>query len=236
MQEIQSYLDSTYLNKTEKTDFEFIKNFVLEAIEHDFKLVMIRPEIVSFARNIIDSCSATTLVGTVIDFPFGNASLDDKLKEAKKAIADGANELDFVANYNLFKQGEIDFIEQEVLSCTKYCLFENKTIKWIIESAALSDKEIISICNLIKNIVVSNFSKDDFNKVFLKSSTGFYATENNLSNGATKHVIKIMVENSFPLPVKASGGVRSAKDAIEMLNLGVNRIGTSSALKIINEV
>ena len=234
MQEIQSYLDSTYLNKTEKTDFELIKNFVLEAIEHDFKLVMIRPEVVSFARNIIDSCSATTLVGTVIDFPFGNASLDDKIKEAKKAIADGANELDFVANYNLFKQGKIDFIEQEVFSCTKYCLLENKTIKWIIEIAALSNFQIKNICMLIRDTVLANFEESDYNKVFIKSSTGFYVTQNNLPNGATKPAIKLMVENGLPLLIKASGGIRSLKDVVEMIDLGVSRVGTSSALKIIN--
>ena len=68
--------------------------------------------------------------------------------------------------------------------------------------------------------------------VFVKSSTGFYPTENGAPNGATVPAIKLMIENSFPLPVKAAGGVRTYEEAVEMIKIGVKRIGTSSALAI----
>ena len=82
---------------------------------------------------------------------------------------------------------------------------------------------------LIKNIVISNFQEVNFSSVFVKSSTGFYKTANNLPNGATIPSIILMLENATPLPVKAAGGVRTFEEAVEMVKLGVKRIGTSGA-------
>ena len=107
-------------------------------------------------------------------------------------------------------------------------------VKWIIEVAALNEKEIIQLSSLIKNVVVSNFEQELFSTVFVKSSTGFYKTENNLPNGATVPAIKMMLENASPLPVKAAGGVRTYDEAVEMIQLGVKRIGTSGAKMIAN--
>ena len=101
-----------------------------------------------------------------------------------------------------------------------------------IEVAALNDKEIIQLSALIKNIVIANFKEQQYESVFVKSSTGFYKTEDGKPNGATVPGIKLMLENSFPLPVKAAGGVRTYEEAIEMIALGVKRIGTSSAKAI----
>jgi deoxyribose-phosphate aldolase len=81
---------------------------------------------------------------------------------------------------------------------------------------------------------MANFKEDCYSNVFVKSSTGFYATENNKPNGATKHTIIIMLENASPLPVKAAGGVRTYEEAEEMIRLGVKRIGTSAAKTIAN--
>lgn len=87
---------------------------------------------------------------------------------------------------------------------------------------------------MIKNIVISNFKEDDYASVFVKSSTGFYETQNGEPNGATIPAIIMMLENASPLPVKAAGGVKSYQKAIEMIRLGVKRIGTSSAKAIAN--
>ena len=70
--------------------------------------------------------------------------------------------------------------------------------------------------------------------VFVKSSTGFYVTENGLPNGATKESIIMMLENAYPLSVKAAGGVRTFEEAVAMIRLGVKRIGTSAAKSIAN--
>jgi deoxyribose-phosphate aldolase len=237
---IKQYLDSTYLKTaeqaglSEKENALVVKGFIQEAIEEHFKLIMIRPNMVSLAKKMIVEANSVVSIGTVIDFPEGKSSLENKLSEALQAIHDGADDLDFVCNYEAFKRGEIALVKEEILKCTQLGLDNNKVVKWIIEVAALSDKEIIQLSSLIKNVIVSNFKQELFASVFVKSSTGFYKTENNLPNGATIPSILMMLENASPLPVKAAGGVRTYEEAVEMIQLGVKRIGTSGAKSIAN--
>ncbi len=120
------------------------------------------------------------------------------------------------------------------MECTRFGLENNKVVKWIIEIAALNDHEIVQLSALVKNIVLSNFEETCYTRVFVKSSTGFYKTRDGIPNGATLSGIKLMLENSFPLPVKAAGGVRTIEEAEQMISLGVKRIGTSSAFEIVN--
>ncbi|TDO97787.1 deoxyribose-phosphate aldolase [Flavobacterium sp. 245] len=237
---IKQYLDSTYLKTASQAGLSeaendiVVKNAINEAIAEGFKLIMIRPENVSLAKKMILKANAALLVGTVIDFPEGKSDLETKIKEANEAIENGADDLDFVCNYEAFKNGDTVLVKNEILIGTQIGLAHNKTVKWIIETAALTDKEIIQLSALIKNVVISNFKEDDYASVFVKSSTGFFKTEDNLPNGANVPVIIIMLENASPLPVKAAGGVRSYEDAIEMIRLGVKRIGTSAAKAIAN--
>jgi len=236
--DIKQYLDSTYLKTPEQagiSDSEnetIVKSFIKEAIEENFKLIMIRPDMVSIAKEMISEAKSKVLVGTVIGFPEGTYSLESKLEEAKKAIIDGADDLDFVCNYEAFKNGELDLVKEEILKGTQLGISNHKTVKWIIEAAALDNQQIMHLSCLIKNTIISNFSEDTFNSVFVKSSTGFYKTENNLPNGATVENITMMLENASPLPIKAAGGVKTLKEAEEMIRLGVKRIGTSSAKAI----
>ena len=238
--DIKQYLDSTYLKTAEQagvTDEENIliaQELIQEAIEENFKLIMIRPNRVALAKAMILKAKSTVQVGTVIDIPKGKSEVEEKLKEAVQAIHDGADDLDFVCNYEAFKKGDIDLVKKEVLQCTQLGLANKKVVKWIIEVAALADKEIIQLSSLIKNVIVSNFEQELFSRVFVKSSTGFYKTQNDLPNGATVPAIKMMLENASPLPVKAAGGVRTYGEAIEMIEMGVKRIGTSGAKMIAN--
>jgi deoxyribose-phosphate aldolase len=235
---IKSYLDSTYLktaeqaNVSENENTALIQNFVQETIDEKFKLVMIRPDKVALAKKLIDSQDSKVLIGTVIGFPEGTNTIEEKVLEAKQAIKDGADELDFVVNFEAFKLGDIDLVKKEVLQGTQLALQHNKTIKWIIEIAALNGAQIIQLTSLIKNVVVANFKENEFENVFVKSSTGFYKTLNDLPNGATFPAIIAMLENAFPLSVKASGGIKTKEEALEMIKLGVKRIGTSSAKAI----
>ena len=238
--DIKQYLDSTYLKTpeqsglTEAENTTIAKEFIQEAIDENFKLIMIRPNIVSIARKMITEVNSPVQIGTVIDFPQGKAGLEAKLAEAKQAIADGADDLDFVCNYEAFKEGKVDLVKEEILQCTQLGLANNKVVKWIIEVAALTDKQIVQLSALIKNLVITNFKEENYASVFVKSSTGFYKTENNLPNGATVPTIVLMLENASPLPVKAAGGVRTYEEAVEMIRLGVKRIGTSGAKAIAN--
>ena len=235
---IKHYLDSTYLktaaqaNLSEKENTEVVANCIQEAIDNDFKLIMIRPDKVALAKKMIQDAKSKVTIGTVIDFPLGNGTLEDKLVEAKQAIENGADDLDFVVDYEAFKRGEVDAVKEQVLQGTKLGLAHNKIVKWIIEVAALDNHQIVQLSTLIKNAVIANFTEKEYDKVFVKSSTGFYKTPEGIPNGATVPTIKLMLENSFPLPVKAAGGVRTYEEAVEMVQLGVKRIGTSAAKAI----
>lgn len=238
--DVRQYLDSTYLKTAKQAGLSKAENsivtkkFIKEAIDEYFKLIMIRPYMVSIAKEMIAGANSNLQIGTVIDFPKGESGVDEKLSEAIQAIEDGADDLDFVCNYEAFKNGDIDLVKDEVLKCTQLGLENNKVVKWIIEVAALDDKEIIQLSALIKNVVLSNFKEECYSSVFVKSSTGFYETENNLPNGATISAIIMMLENASPLLVKAAGGIRTYEAAVEMIRLGVKRIGTSEAKAIVN--
>jgi len=237
---VKQYLDSTYLKTasqaglSEAENLIVVKNAISEAISENFKLIMIRSEYVSLAKEMILKANSALLVGTVIDFPEGNSDIETKIEEANAAIENGADDLDFVCDYEAFKNGNLALVKQEILLCTQIGLAHNKTVKWIIEVAALTDKEIIQLSALIKNIVISNFKEENYASVFVKSSTGFFKTENDLPNGATIPTIIMMLENASPLPIKAAGGVRTYNEAIEMIRLGVKRIGTSAAKTIVD--
>ncbi|MNR11918.1 Deoxyribose-phosphate aldolase 1 [compost metagenome] len=219
---------------TESESVLVAKEFIQEAIDERFKLIMIRPDRVALAKKMITEANSNVQIGTVVDFPEGKSSLEEKFKEANQAIKDGADDLDFVCNYEAFKNGEVDLVKDEILKCTQLGLDNHKVVKWIIEVAALNASQIMQLSSLIKNLVITNFEEESYSYVFVKSSTGFYKTENNLPNGATVPTIILMLENASPLPVKAAGGVRTYEEAVEMIKLGVKRIGTSGAKAIAN--
>tara|TARA_B100000795_G_C22779514_1_gene431590 strand:- start:669 stop:1415 length:747 start_codon:yes stop_codon:yes gene_type:complete len=235
---INKFLDATYLktaaqaNITEEENQQKVIDLINEAILYDYKLVMIRVKYISLAKKMLSASKADFLIGTVIDFPEGDSSKEIKLEEAKKAIILEADELDFVVNYTAFKEGKINLIKAEVFSVTKLCLENNKVVKWIIEVAALTTEEIIVISQLIKGVILENFDVSDVKKVFVKSSTGFFKTENNKPSGATFETMKLISENAKPLQIKAAGGVKDYGTALKMISIGVDRIGTSSAKEI----
>jgi deoxyribose-phosphate aldolase len=238
--DIKSFLDSTYLKTpeqagiTENENIKLVVNCIQEAIDENFKLVMIRPEMVSLAKKMLTEQKSKVTIGTVIDFPKGNSVFSKKIKEAKQAIIDGADELDFVCNYEAFKKGNTVLVKEEILKCTEFAIQNNKVIKWIIEVAALNNQQIIQLSTLIKNVIISNFKEDEYPSVFVKSSTGFYKTKDNLPNGATLPSIVMMLENASPLPIKAAGGIKNQEAAINLIRLGVKRIGTSAAKFIVH--
>ena len=237
---LAQYLDSTYLKTAEQATISFdqtkqnVISLIEEAIENNFKLVMIRPEFVSLAHRLIQDANSEVLVGTVIGFHEGTNSIEDKLNEASLAINNNVDELDFVVNYNAFLNGQVNLVKSEIYKGTKLALDNNKTIKWIIEIAALNEEEIIGLTKIIRDVVLESFGEEKANNVFVKSSTGFYRTDNGKPNGATVEAMRLIVENAKPLQVKAAGGVKNHQDAVEMIELGVTRIGTSSAKAIVD--
>ncbi|MCY0978959.1 deoxyribose-phosphate aldolase [Chryseobacterium wangxinyae] len=238
---IAQYLDSTYLktplqaNLSEEETFAKVIDLVKVAIDNGIFAVMIRPDYVSAVRNFIKQNNSDVVLGTVIGFHEGTYSVTEKFTEALKAIEDGADELDFVINYSAYLKGDLDIVKDEFLQCTKLCINHHKVAKWIIEIAALTDEQIADLTKKISCWAEENFSQNDWSKIFVKSSTGFYETKDGKPNGATFEGIKLMLDNAGKLPVKAAGGVRTPEDAEKMINLGVKRIGTSSALALIKD-
>lgn len=236
---IAQYLDSTYLKTPEQSGMsgeetlQKDKDLAQEAIDHGIFAVMIRPDYVSEIKKYIKERNSDVAVGTVIGFHEGTYSTEAKLAEAKKAIADGADELDFVINYQAYLKGESDLVKNEFLQCTQLCMQHDKIAKWIIEIAALNDAQIADLTKHIAQWTKEHFPENKWSDIFVKSSTGFFETENGKPNGATFEGIKIMLDNADGLPVKAAGGVRTPEDAEKMIGMGVKRIGTSSALALL---
>ena len=238
---IAQYLDSTYLKTPQQSglsDQETLqkdKELAQEAIDHGILAVMIRPDYVAEIKEYIREKEADVIVGTVIGFHEGTSSSEEKSAEASKAIAEGADELDFVINYPAYLNGDLHTVKEEFIKCTQLCVQHHKVAKWIIEIAALTDEQIADLTQNISDWAEENFSEDDLPKIFVKSSTGFYQTEGGKPNGATFEGVKIMLDHAGKLSVKAAGGVRTPEDAEKMISMGVKRIGTSSALALIKD-
>lgn len=240
MIQIRNFIDATFLkttadNLTSTEVKQYVEEILVNAAAEKYKAVMIRPEFVAYAKAFLQEQNSKVRIGTVIDFPKGQGGLEAKLHEAGKAIEAGADELDFVIDYEAFKKGEEQKVANEVREATAFVLRQHKTAKWIIETAALNHNEIIRITTLIKNTVIRYFKETDYENVFVKSSTGFYPAEEGKPNGATIEHIVLMLENAAPLPVKASGGIRSYKDAVQLVQMGVKRLGTSAQKAIVKE-
>jgi len=235
---INQYLDATYLKLPEQAGIseaeteQVVKDLIQQCIDENFKLAMIRPKYVTLGRQMVDAAKSDVLIGTVIGFHEGTYPIATKLAEASKALKDGADELDFVVNYEAFKAGQINLVKGEVFKGTKLAIDAGKTAKWIIEIAALENDEIVGITQLIRDVVLDNFGEENASKVFVKSSTGFFKREDGGPVGATFPGMELIVENAKPLPAKAAGGVRDFNDALKMVEMGVTRIGTSSAKAI----
>jgi deoxyribose-phosphate aldolase len=232
---IAGYLDSTYLKTSAEAGVseietkEIVINAIKEAIDAKFACIMIRSEFIAIAKELIEKSKSKLKIGTVVDFPFGNSTTEQKIIEAKSAIESGAYDIDYVCDYNAFKRGAFAKFDSDILEGTKIVLGNKKIVKWIIETGALSVDEIRNIAKRISTLVQSNFPKSA-NKVFIKTSTGYYG-----GYGATVKDVKIIKLVAGNLQIKASGGMSNLKDCLEMIKAGANRIGTSKAVSIYNQ-
>ena len=232
---IADYLDSTYLKTSAEEGVseietkEIVFNAIKEAIDAKFACIMIRSEFIAIAKELIVKSKSKLKIGTVVDFPFGNSTTEQKIIEAKSAIESGAYDIDYVCDYNAFKRGAFAKFDSDIIEGTKIVLENKRIVKWIIETGALSADEIKAIAKRISKLVQSNFPKNT-NKVFIKTSTGYYG-----GYGATVKDVKNIKSVAGNLQIKASGGISNLKDCLEMIKAGATRIGTSKAVLIYNE-
>lgn len=157
-------------------------------------------------------------IATVVGFPSGAVKAEVKAAEATRAVADGAEEVDMVINIAFAKEHRFDDLEAEIKTVRD--AIPGKILKVIIESAALTDEEIIAACK----------ASESAGADFVKTSTGFHP-----AGGASAHAVKLMREAvGDRLGVKASGGIRDAAAAEEMIAAGASRLGLSSSAAVLD--
>jgi deoxyribose-phosphate aldolase len=212
MQHLAKYIDHTLLKQD--ASFSQIETLCLEAKQFDFMSVCIQPHFVSYAKSLL--LETNVKVCTVIGFPLGQNHRDIKVAETKKAIAEGADEIDMVINISLLKSNKFHELYLEIAEIKYAC--QGRVLKVILETCLLNDQEIVKACEIAKE------AKADF----VKTSTGFS------TGGATVDHVRLMKKTvGDKLQVKASGGIRSLADMQAMIEAGATRIGTSSGVKIL---
>lgn len=216
MTDIARHIEHTNLSPT--LTIRDVDVLVEEANRHAFIGICVPPFWVKRAQREIGK--EKILLVTVIGFPLGYNMTETKLDEMKRAIDNGADELDVVWNISSFKTG-IPWTKIELAKCSKLAHDHQKMLKVIIETAYLSDAEIIEACKMCA----------DAGADFVKTSTGF------ASAGATVEHVKLM-KASVPVGVgiKASGGIKTKEQALAMLAAGADRLGTSSGVKIMESL
>lgn len=208
--EILSHVDHTLLKAF--ADWDSIKKLCDEAIEHKTASICIPP---TYIKRINDIYGDKINICTVIGFPLGYCVKEVKVLETKKAIEDGANEIDMVINICDVKNKDYDKVLDEIKALREAC--GDKILKVIIETCYLTDEEKIKMCELVTEAGAD----------FIKTSTGFG------TNGATIEDINLFKENIGPnVKMKAAGGIRTKEAMEEYLLAGCERIGTSGATSI----
>ncbi len=208
MKDLNRYLEHTLLKAT--TTQKEVEELILDAEKYNFAAVCVPPFwVTKVKRELLDT---ETQVVTVVGFPLGNTTTESKVFEAQQAIRDGADELDMVWSLTAFKSG-MNWPKIELAKMASVCHESERILKVIIETAYLNDEEIIKACQICANAGVD----------FVKTSTGFSP------EGARVSHIKLMREHlPSQVGIKASGGIRELEKALQMIQAGADRIGTSS--------
>lgn len=216
LEEITQYIDHTLLKPYASK--EAMQAFCNEAKELKVKMVAINSYYTKFCKELLKD--TTIHVGAAISFPLDQTTIAVKAFETIEAIKDGADEIDYVLNLAKVKDGDFTYIKEEMETIVKICREAGIISKVIFENCYLTKDEIRKCAQIAKEV------KPDF----IKTSTGFG------TSGALIEDVKIMLETVDGVcKVKAAGGIRDYKTFNEFINLGVERIGTSSTKTIIKE-
>lgn len=216
MSELAKYIEHTLL-KQDATKEELVKLFE-EAVKNNFLGVCVNPSNVAMAKEYLNDTGVKIV--TVVGFPLGANLSDVKSYETKLAVKDGADEIDMVLNVSKLKDKDYDFVQKDIEAVKKAC--DDKPLKVILETDLLTKDEIEKACELCVK------AKADF----VKTSTGFVKN----GAGAKKEDVELMSKIVKPhgLRVKASAGIRDKQKALEMIEAGADRLGTSSGVSIVS--
>lgn len=203
--ELKAYADET-----------MIKKVCDEAKQYHFGMVAINSYQTKFCHDYLKGCGIH--VGAAIGFPLGQTTIAAKVFETQEAIADGADEIDYVLNLAALKNKQYAYVQKEMQEMVNLCHIQQVIVKVILEVCYLTAEEIGKMCE------IANIVKPDF----LKTSTGFG------SGGATAASVKLMRERLLPtIAIKAAGGIRDSEKFKTMVRLGATRIGATHSIAII---
>lgn len=206
------YIDHTIL-KPEATEKDILK-IIEEAKTYDFASVCINTCWAKLAHEKLKDSNVNVCV--VIGFPLGAASMESKVYETKVAIEDGADEIDMVISIGQLKSGNYEYVKEEIEKIVKAS--GNKLVKVIIETCLLTEEEKVKACVLAKEAGAG----------YVKTSTGFS------KGGATTHDVKLMRETvGNDMGVKASGGIHTKEEMLDMIKNGASRIGASCGIELV---
>jgi deoxyribose-phosphate aldolase len=193
-----------------------IKKLCEEAIEHGFFGVCVPPYFVKHASIILKDSSIKIV--TVAGFPLGYNTTPAKVEEARKAMDEGAHEIDMVMNIAALKNNDLNFVQNDIQSVATLVQLKGCKLKVIIETALLSNDEKVKACEICAKVGVD----------FVKTSTGF------ASSGAKLKDIELMRKNlPASIKIKASGGIKTKEQAKDLVKAGADRLGTSSGPDLI---
>ncbi|APT90301.1 deoxyribose-phosphate aldolase [Corynebacterium sphenisci DSM 44792] len=207
--DVAAVIDHTLL--TPEATADQVADLVAEAAELGCWSVCVSPSLLPA------DLPAGLHLATVVGFPSGAHAAEVKAAEAARAVAAGAEEVDMVVNLGLVKAGDFAAVAEEIAEVKRAC--GTALLKVIIESAALDDAEIVACCR----------AAEDAGADYVKTSTGFHP-----AGGASAHAVRLMADTvGGRLGVKASGGIRDAAAAREMLAAGATRLGLSSSRAVL---
>ena len=209
IQAVNSKIDFTLLDP--RATFADLEKLCDIAYKNGYYSVCVNPCNVSYVKGYIANNFGSGLkICSVAGFPLGASSTEVKCVEIKNAIADGADEIDVVINIGRLKSGDYEYVKNELMRIRKVC--KKHILKVIIETCYLDENDIVKMCNICAKCKVD----------FVKTSTGFG------NGGATEKDILLMYKTlNGRCLIKASGGIRDRKKAVDLINLGAERIGTS---------
>ena len=211
---LNEYIDSTNLSKISTSD-DIIK-LCDDAIKYHFPTVVVPPYYVKSASDYLKE--TTTEVCTVVGFPNGYNTVETKQFEAINAIENGCKEIDMVININALKNKDYDYVKEEIETIRDS--IDGHILKVIIETCLLSEEEVIKMTEICNECFVH----------FIKTSTGF-----DKEGARVSDIDLINKYKNEVLEIKASGGIKTKKDAEEFIKHGASRIGTSHAKEIVEE-
>jgi deoxyribose-phosphate aldolase len=212
---LASKIDHTLL-KADASEAE-VKKLCDEAIEHGFCAVCIPPYYVRKAKTWLNGSKVK--VATVVGFPLGYAHTPAKVEEARRAIDEGANEIDMVINIIALKAGDVNYLKNELTSVATITQLRGGKLKVILETGILTEHEIILGCELCKEMSVD----------FVKTSTGF------AKQGATVEAVKLLRAHlPKSIKIKASGGIKTKEFALQLIEAGADRLGSSASVDIVS--